>query len=505
MLVEDEEFILQGILCINDWASMDMEVVHMAHNGQEALEKFKESPVDIVVTDVEMPLMNGLELIREIRAISPRVRCLILSGYDEFDYAKAALRLDVDEYILKPIDEEKLGEALRLASERLDEIDRRNAVSMDNKIGWIQFLKDSGKLSREEKEDFCRMLPELDGRKIFPALMKIDLKSLDETDGINRILIEIHKHREDVKAVYLKADVLLLLCYCPADAALEYAEKIFCVIQNTLESENGILSFLAIASEIRDYMELPEGYGQATGLLRYRILTGYGRCISMEDVRHRDTGDISLDSAFLRKKILEKDQDGAFRYVEELFMNILERETDIDALYQIALRVALLLQDIRLEYKMKDGRDLRGLSEMFEKIYQAEDIVILRTGLMLEIAAVITSLHTSDDQYTPVVREILNYMKENYREDMSLKVLSQKYCMNTSYLGQIFQKEVGCSFNQYLSKLKNEKAKELILGTNMKITDIAKEVGYPDTSYFYKKFKQCYGVSPASLRTMKKY
>lgn len=225
----------------------------------------------------------------------------------------------------------------------------------------------------------------------------------------------------------------------------------------------------------------------------------------MEDVRHRDTGDISLDSAFLRKKILEKDQDGAFRYVEELFMNILERETDIDALYQIALRVALLLQDIRLEYKMKDGRDLRGLSEMFEKIYQAEDIVILRTGLMLEIAAVITSLHTSDDQYTPVVREILNYMKENYREDMSLKVLSQKYCMNTSYLGQIFQKEVGCSFNQYLSKLKNEKAKELILGTNMKITDIAKEVGYPDTSYFYKKFKQCYGVSPASLRTMKKY
>lgn len=505
MLVEDEEFILQGILCINDWAAMDMEVIHMAHNGQEALRKFKENPVDIVVTDVEMPLMNGLDLIREIKAVSPRTRCLILSGYDEFEYAQTALRLDVDEYILKPINEEQLGEALRHAARRLDEIDRKNAVSMDNKIGWIQFLKENGGLSEEEKREFIQMLPKLDGKKLFPALMKIDLESLDEADGINCILMEIQKHHGSMKPVYLKADVLLLLYYCEPEASLADAEHVFGEIQNTLESERGIMCFLAVASGIGTYSELPAAYGQASGLLRYRLLTGYGRCISAEDIRHRNTGDVSLDQSFLRKKILEKDQEGAFRYVEELFMNILESEANVDALYQIALRIAILIQDIKLEYKMDDSHDLKGLSELFEKIYHAEDIFSMRAVLMLEIAAAITSLHTSEDHYTPVVREILNYMKENYGEDMSLKVLSQKYCMNTSYLGQIFQKEVGCSFNQYLSKLKNEKAKELILQTNMKITDIAREVGYPDTSYFYKKFKQCYGVSPASLRSMKKY
>ena len=203
MLVEDEEFILQGILCINDWAAMDMEVIHMAHNGQEALEKFKENPVDIVVTDVEMPLMNGLELIREIREISPRTRCLILSGYDEFEYAQTALRLDVDEYILKPINEEQLGEALRHAAKRLDEIDRKNAVSLDNKIGWIQFLRENGGLSEEEKKEFGQMLPKLENRKVFPALMKIDLESLDEADGINCILMEIQKNHDNMKPVYL--------------------------------------------------------------------------------------------------------------------------------------------------------------------------------------------------------------------------------------------------------------------------------------------------------------
>ena len=96
MLVEDEEFILQGIRCIIDWEEIAMTVSAMAHNGKEALEKFQEDSADILVTDVEMPLMNGLDLIREVRRISPRTRCIILSGYDEFEYARTALKLDVE-------------------------------------------------------------------------------------------------------------------------------------------------------------------------------------------------------------------------------------------------------------------------------------------------------------------------------------------------------------------------------------------------------------------------
>ena len=99
MLVEDEEFILQGIRCIIDWEEISMTVVSMAHNGREALEMFSREPADIVVTDVEMPLMNGLELLEEIRKINPRTRCIILSGYDEFEYARTALKLDVEEAI----------------------------------------------------------------------------------------------------------------------------------------------------------------------------------------------------------------------------------------------------------------------------------------------------------------------------------------------------------------------------------------------------------------------
>ena len=170
MLVEDEEFILQGIRYIIDWEEIAMEVTSMAHNGKEALEMFRQEPADIVVTDVEMPLMNGLDLLEEIRKISPRTRFLILSGYDEFEYARKALKLDVEEYILKPINEEQLRQALISAGEHLDKIDRENAGSMEDKIGWHRFLK--GKLNREEEDGFMQMLPEI-GReeKVYPSLM----------------------------------------------------------------------------------------------------------------------------------------------------------------------------------------------------------------------------------------------------------------------------------------------------------------------------------------------
>lgn len=505
MLVEDEEFILQGIRCIVDWDAMDMEVVYMAHNGQEALEYYKKDPVDIVLTDVEMPLLDGLGLIGEIRKINQRTRCLILSGYDEFEYARTAVKLDVEDYVLKPVNEEKLEQALRQAGKRLEEMDRKYAANMEDKVIWLQFLR--GKLDDEEAEKFCRMLPAIGaGQQIFPAVMKVDLETLEETEGISRILVELQETGRRIKPVYLGADVLLLLLYCGIEEDEYSAEQFYSEFQNDLESTYGIMSFLTVGPSAGIYEELPRCYQKASGLQRYRILSGYGSCISERQIQNRGNTEVAIDEALLRKIILKKDQEGALKYLEELFLNSMQAGTvSVDVPYQIALKVAMLLEDIKSEYKMGGSKDFQGVSGMLEKIYKAEDLFGLRTVLMLEITAVITQLHTENSQYTPVVRQIMKTIDENYKEDMNLKTLSYKYNMNTSYLGQIFQKEVGCSFNQYLNNIKNEKARHLILHTNMKINDIAREVGYPDTSYFYRKFKQCYGVSPASLRNMKKY
>ena len=162
MLVEDEELILQGVRYIIDWEEISMEVTAMAHNGREALEMYKENPVDIIVTDVEMPFMNGLKLLGEIRKLSSRTRCIILSGYDEFEYARTALKLDVEEYILKPIDEEQFHQALINAGKHLDEIDQKRAGSMGEKMELAQIFK--GKAEKGGGSPFLRDVAQ-NGRK----------------------------------------------------------------------------------------------------------------------------------------------------------------------------------------------------------------------------------------------------------------------------------------------------------------------------------------------------
>ena len=504
MLVEDEDLILQGIRCIIDWEKISMEVTAMAHSGQEALKLFRENPVDIVVTDVEMARMDGLSLLEEIRKINERTRGIILSGYDEFEYARTALRLDVEEYILKPVNEELLQEALIRAGSHLDEMDRKTAGNMEDKIGWLRFLQ--GKMTGEEEREFYQMLPAArEGEKVYASVMKIDADTLDPADNMNDILIELQKRKRKIKSIYLAPDTLFLLMYMPADASDQDILQYYGEFQSDLESSRGIMSFFTVSAPVTEYDKLPQCYKTAVKLQKYRILEGYGSCINSAHIKDRKSRDVVIDETLLRKLILKKDKEGAINYMEDLFINNLESEANVEVLFQMSLKIAMLLEDIKAEYKLVQSNHLRGLSEIIEKIYQADGLLGLKTIFISEIVEIIQHLHTENSQYTPVVKQIMAEVQENYKEDMNLKTLSYKYHMNASYLGQIFQKEAGCSFAQYLSNTKNSIAKDLILNTNMKINDIAKEVGYPDTSYFYRKFKQCYGVSPASLRTMKKY
>lgn len=276
MLVEDEEFILQGIRYIIDWEAISMEVTAMAHNGREALEMFKKDPVDIVITDVEMPFMNGLELLEEIRKITSRTRCIILSGYDEFEYARTAARLDVEEYVLKPVDEEQLKKILLGAGQRLDELDRKKTGNMEGKIGWLRFLK--GKLGNEEAAEFYHMLPKIEeGIKVYVSIMNIDTGTLENEDGMNTILMEIQKASKRMKPLYLAPDTLFLLLYAKEEEEDEAILEYYGGFQDKLESLYGIMSFFTVCSPIQNYEELPNCYKMAAKLQKYKMLEGYGR------------------------------------------------------------------------------------------------------------------------------------------------------------------------------------------------------------------------------------
>jgi len=501
MIVEDEELILMGIRNIVDWEKLDLQLAHMAYNGAEALEMWDKEPVDIIITDIDMPEMSGLDLLKQIRSKDEYVRFIILTGYDEFEYAREAIRLEVENYILKPINEEELEQQLKEAIVKLEELEKKKISYIDEKTEWIQFL--SGKTSQEDYGYYHGHLKLGPGHgPCWPAVMKWSTDSVKE-NRITDMVILLQNDRPQLRVVHLPPDSLLLLLsgYDDSQDVKEY----FRTLQNRVERQFDILTFISIGPVFYDFKKLPESYQAAMKLQKYLVVDGYGSCVDEKHIQARQSEDIAIDRAQLKKLILKKENEGAMRYIEDLFINNVKNNVSVDSLYHMAVQIAMLLLEIKKEYKIEHSGSLRNLSELLETIYRADDIFGIKTLFILEVNEIIRVLHEEDSGYTPVVRQIMEEVQKNYQEDMNLKTLAYKYHMNASYLGQIFQKEAGCSFTQYLSSKKIEIAKDLILNTNMKINDIAKEAGYSDTSYFYRKFKQHYGVAPAYLREIKKY
>lgn len=361
MFVDDEKLILDGLKYILDWNSMDIEIVHEAKNGKDALEKFKEDPVDIVITDINMPIMSGLTLINEIKKINKDVSFIVLSGYDEFSYAQQAITLGVENYILKPIDDMELEETIK----------------------------------------------------------KICKKKLE-------------------------------------------SEK-----NNNLEEQ--LNKLLSNETSTNDKYEK----------------------LSFEEEIDR-----------LHKLIIEKDRLKIIEYLETLFD---KKELSTKNIFDLSVKIFLLIDKISYEFKIDKNVGEDSLISNIIKLFNEKSRENIKYFIILEVDNLLKVMNSNTEKFSPVIQQIIRKVKEYYYEELSLKVLANDFNINSSYLGQLFTKEVGMSFSDYLNKEKNSKAKELILNTNMKINDIAKQVGYADTSYFYRKFKKYYGVSPAMLRELKNY
>lgn len=502
MLVEDEDFILQGLENIIDWEELGLSIIHKAHNGVEALEMLEREKADIIVTDVCMPLMDGLQLLEKVRAADTVTRFVILTGYNEFEYARAAIRMDVEEYILKPINEDELVRALKSCCSKLKEMEEKQNAQIDEKVDLLRLLEGSieeaGRKRYLEEQGIGTI-----GKKAYAAIMKIEMGTLGEYKITDVIRYVKTKAADGMLWIRYLRDNNIFLLFSPENEDLNVTEEWFPNLQNEVEIDLGVRSFFTISRGFSDPDQLPEVYRAILKMQKYLLLEGYGSCIDEARQTARGNEDVSIDREKFVRLIVKKDIDGARGYMEDLFINNMQDEVSIEALYQIAVRIALIFQEIRSEYNL--AREGNQLSDIIGDIFQAEDLFSIRTLFLSEITDIISLFNAENKQYTPVVRQIMAEVKHHYRDDMNLKTLAYKYHMNTSYLGQIFQKEVGCPFSQYLNNIRNGVAKNLILTTNMRINDIAKEVGYSDTSYFYRKFKQGYGISPAAMREMKNY
>ncbi|AYE34009.1 response regulator [Clostridium septicum] len=500
MLVDDEKLILQGLLNIIEWDKLDLEVIHLAEDGMEALEKFKDNPVDIIVTDINMPRLTGLELLKEIKALDSNVKFIILSGYDEFSYARTAIKLGVENYILKPIDEEELESSLKKLKKKIEEEKSKDIKVLEKNRLLIEFI--NGKINKDDL-DYIRDVINLDFKEksYTVSSIKISNKDVNENNNICEIIKGITNEKFEV--LYKFDGHIVLINSWNENISKEEILNYYNNVNKKLAKDFNADVFIAIGDRVDSIENLKESYRVSNHLKKYILTEGSNICLCKDDVEklEKDNRSFNMEIENINKLIIEKNKSELEKYI----LNIFEEHLTPRNIYDLSIKTILLIDKVSDEFKLELKYRRDSLRDTLVELCNESAIDNIKSFILGEIDELMELMTSNTIKYSPVVQQVVNNVNEKYYEELSLKTLAQQYNINSSYLGQIFTKEVGASFSDYLNKVKNMKAKELILNTNMKINDIAKAVGYFDTSYFYRKFKKYYGVCPSTLREMKNY
>jgi len=513
MIVEDEKLIVEGLKCIINWDKLNLKIEQVAYDGVEAIEKYKNSPVDIIITDITMPNMDGLELIEKIRGINSDVKFIILSGYDDFKYAKKAISLGVENYILKPIDENELENTLisinskiKNGEEKLIQQSRDiNIIKQNLYNRWI--INDISQYELEERENIIDISLKL--KYYCCAIIKFQ-RNNEELIAVKNIVEGIQeKLNSNNTVIFNVIDDSVVIIKGSNSEKSEFSQfesklnQFICYINNIYKQ-----NVCVTIGKIEKLSEnLYKSYKMSEELQEYLLIYGYNKVITTSKIINNSENSekklgLNLDefnNVLLSKKEIEID-----KYIESIF-NTIENYEGItpELIKNISIKMMFVLRKTIYELNISDENDYYDLRYIIKQVCSKETLNELLAFIKKESYKLIDILKNNDYEFSPVVQEIIFYVNKNYYKEMSLKNLAQQFNMNSAYLGQMFSKEVGVSFSEYLNKIRNEKAKEMILKTNLRINDIAKKVGYEDNSYFYRKFKKYYGVGPSVLRNSK--
>lgn len=529
MVVDDEEEIRKGIIKKIDWEAYGFEVVGEGENGQEALEKAEKLHPDIVMTDIKIPYMDGLQLGERLIHLIPTIKLIIFSGSDDFEYAQRAIKLNAVEYVLKPINSIELSDILKKLKNQLDsEYDeRRNYEKLyKHYLESIPILREQflvgaieGRISSQQWEK--------EGKRLELNLFNFDLAvAVIHIDGTSQ-----KTGRESVsfgdEKVLLSLSVKKLIednldNYC-AFTSFSYLDEV--VVIGCLSKERNILSFIqginaicklyeslmgiTISAGIGNVYSKPQdlnySFKAAKTALEYRKLLGIGKTIYIEDVEPDNNMTLNLEEkeeVKLRQAVkmgsLKEIKDvvnGLFNKVENNILPINKYKIYLMEVLTVLLRLA---QSFNLEVEKIFGFDfdcfkyINSFSTL-EKI--KENLISLSYKINEEIKK--ERIHTTK----LLVNDAKDYVKKHYMDfDMSVDSICSYLHVSPTYFSTIFKRETDMNFVNYLTNVRLEEALRLLNTTDEKSYIIATKVGYQEPNYFSYVFKRKFGVSPKKYR-----
>lgn len=531
-LVEDEMVIRRGIKNSIDWEKEGYIFCGEASDGELAYPMIIKEKPDILITDISMPFMDGLELCKLVKKELPNIKILILSGYDEFDYAKEAIRLGVTEYLLKPISSGKLLEALNGVSESI----RREKEDKDLVRKYMEEMREN---TEHEKQKFFEqmiagnlsMADALETGKKYEMNLSAGMYNLllfrftlgKENRKSGELLGEaeyaIEKLTERLEYVFefqrgVEGWAFLLM----ADNEEQMSERVKELskdLEEIMKNYSTIAYFGGIGQPVARLRELEESFREAERALAARFTMELNRIISVEDIRmaqNVDTlddieitsfGEIEKTRTMLEKFLNNGAEDEIDEFVdvyinelpEENLKSVLMRQYIIMDAYIVMMSFCEKIEGIEGEMQAQSEE----LKNSMKTIQTLEEIKNYIRMLLKKIIGVRDTI--SGRRYSDIIEIAKDQIRKTYMSDeISLNTIAAEVGMSPSYFSSIFSKEMGKTFVEYLTEIRMDRAKELLMCSSMKTSEIGYEVGYKDPHYFSYIFKKTQNCTPKEFR-----
>lgn len=527
LLVDDEEQVRKIIAKKIMWEKLGYELIGNVSNGREALEMIELNEPDVVLTDIRMPFMDGLELASRLKEEYPDIKVIIFSGFDEFEYAKQALKYNVIEYILKPVNIEEMTEILRKVRQSIvdDILKKRNIEKLREAymkglpVIKERFLTDliHGKLkSRAEIQQKMSLyqIPLAFQEGYLVATLMLTDKKIDRTNAIEGIdqeemqYFSVKQYLEEM--LENQYDNIFLRTTSGWSVILgirkgERGRKVVMLLNNFCRSCKKLLDIeitAGVGSVVNDIMDIEASYQESKEALGYYRIMGKGKAIYIQDVEPGQNESL-LSEEKLEDQLMVSIKFGLEEKVCQCIDEIVDRaegkkiHDNQVMIYYISLVINLMKFAEKCDVHTGDGEEIsRDYIEQIFQIKSADRMKEWMKEICLNIQKEIG--REREDATLKLINQAKAFIEMHYQEpSLSVEMICQELHISPAYFSTIFKKEVGESYVSYLTDLRLKKALELLKDTTDKTYVIAKKVGYSEPNYFSYVFKKKFGVAPS--------
>lgn len=502
IVVEDDRIIRRGICQTIPWGENGIEVVGEASDGEMALELIEEQQPHLVISDINMPFLNGLEMARQLKEISPDTKFIFLTGFEDFSYAQQAVQLKAFDYLLKPVDSELLLEKVKEALAEWSKTFSNEQLLVESRaIRQQKFFKQLmtvGETENDIEKGLADLAVHLDGA-FYSAIVVHDghdgqlQSSLDE-QIVQHTLTQLDQGKFHLLSV-ADNEWVLLIGHDGPNVAVELAELLLEQLSNVT---------LAYGRPYTNLFEMGRSFIEAKMALDLRYIMGAGKLFSIDD--KVTSGEQTAENLrVIDAKLMAQIKQGVPEKVTELLEQFYEAIIDYQSLSLADLKVMTLKYATLLSFEIdrwsKDETSTHS-AEVYQAVMEMNSLQEMKQIIQVLINEWSQILYRKEEsKFKSHVDLAIHYMIEYYSDStLTLQKLAKLIHVSAPYLSNLFKIEKGFNFGDYLVELRMKKAMELLREESLKTYEISEQVGYSNPQYFSICFKKYTGHTPAEFK-----